>query len=80
MGNFLDQRGQVLRTFSKTHSAPRLGSLPAAEGVIFPLKNKVEGLSPSTPRMVRQVWPHLRTTLGLALPSPRRADRYPPKF
>ena len=94
MGNFLDQRAQVLRTFSETPSAPRLGVPPAgrgstpggrpdrraAEGVDFPLKNKVEGLSPSTPRMVRQVWPHLRTTLGLALPSPRRAGRYPPEF
>ena len=72
---------------------PSWGSLPLAKGarlaagrtsarlrVDFPLKNKVEGLSPSTPRMVRQVWPHLRTTLGLALPSLRRASRYPPKF
>ena len=61
------------------------GSMPcgrrdrrAAEGVDFPLKNKVVGLSLSTSRMVRQVWPHLRTTLGLALPSPPRAGRYPP--
>ena len=63
MGNFLEQRGQVLNTFRETPSAPRLGvplagqgSTPggrrAAEGVNFPPKNKVEGLSPSIPRMV----------------------------
>ena len=66
MGNFLDQRGQVFRTFSETPWAPRLGvphacrgrtlggrpDLRAAEGVIFPPKNKVEGLSPSSPRKV----------------------------
>ena len=66
MDNFLDQRAQVLRTFSEILSAPRLGVPPAgrgstpggrldrraAEGVNFPLKNKVEGLSPSIPRMV----------------------------
>ena len=68
MGNFLDQPGQVLSTFRETPSAPRLegvlpgqGSTPGGQpdqwtlgggGVYFPLKNKVEGLSPSTPRMV----------------------------
>ena len=51
--------------------------LRAAEVVNFPLKNKVERLSLSTSRMVQQVCPHLRTTLGLALPSPRCAGRYP---
>ena len=49
-------------------------------GVDFPLKNKVEGLSPSTPQIDKEVWPHLRTTLGFAPPSPLRAGRYPPKF
>ena len=29
---FLDQRAQVLRTFSETPSAPRLGSLPRGRG------------------------------------------------
>ena len=65
MGNFLDQPAQVLRTFRETPSAPRLGVPPAEgarlaagrtgarlRGVIFHPKNKVEGLSPSTPRMV----------------------------
>ena len=32
MGNFLDQRGQVLRTFSETPSAPRLGVPPGGRG------------------------------------------------
>ena len=32
MGNFLDQRGQVLRTFSEIPSAPRLGVTPAGRG------------------------------------------------
>ena len=54
--------------------------LRAAEVVDFLLKNKVERLSPSTSRMVRQVWPHLQTTLGLALPSPRARWLLPPEF
>ena len=32
MGNFLDQRGQVFRTFSETPSAPRLGVPHACRG------------------------------------------------
>ena len=67
--------------------SPSLGSTPsgrpnlrAAEGVNFPLKNKVEGLSPSTLRMDLEVWLHLRTTLGFAPPSPRLAGRYPSEF
>ena len=52
----------------------------AAEGVDFLPKNKVERLSPSTSWMVRQVWPHLRTTLSLALPSPRCTGRFPLNF
>ena len=52
----------------------------AAEEVDFLPKNKVERLSPSTSRIFRQVWPHLRTTLGLALPSPRRTGRIPLNF
>ena len=49
-------------------------------GVDFPLKNKVEGLSPSTLWMDQEVWPHLQTTLGFAPLHPRCAGRYPPEF
>ena len=54
--------------------------LRAAEVINFPPKNKVKRLSPSTSHMVWQVWLHLRTTLGLALPSPWHAGRYPLNF